>query len=452
MKSILLLIGILSFLWIFLLWIGLPQFKKKFTIPVFFFSILLIGSRLLRLYPPHWKIWSSFVESKAYYYAIILPTTAFFITMLISLVSSPLWVLLGRLARKTKKIPRKNNFPTELQDNNPTKSTDSKENNFLKQGESTTLQEEEFVHQEEPPTYSRRKILSVLSWAGPGAALFVAGYGVGIESQRVNVRRLKLEFPDLPHSLQGFKIGQITDSHISYDFTLIQTLEHACDLLSKENLDLLVTTGDLCDHRPQFSEVTKLISQIPTRLGHYACLGNHELHVGLKQVRKAHQQSGLHLLENECIQLGDLTLAGINYPNRGNQQFKPEPSLFSEFLQKTLPSEHQTAFTLLLSHHPHVIERVPNHPRTIDFILSGHMHGGQIGIGERSLIEPLLKYTRGLYEIENHPTKKSKLFVSNGMGHWLPFRFQCPPEVVVIELTKQGSSAISFLKNKNPQF
>ncbi|HNF95933.1 MAG TPA: hypothetical protein PK493_01505, partial [Pseudomonadota bacterium] len=63
--------------------------------------------------------------------------------------------------------------------------------------------------------------------------------------------------------------------------------------------------------------------------------------------------------------------------------------------------------------------------------LSGHTHGGQVGLGGRSLLEPVYPLIRGHYRGQDGV---SQLFVSAGLGHWLPFRFGCPPEVVVIEL------------------
>jgi predicted MPP superfamily phosphohydrolase len=67
----------------------------------------------------------------------------------------------------------------------------------------------------------------------------------------------------------------------------------------------------------------------------------------------------------------------------------------------------------------------------IDLTLSGHTHGGQVGLGGRSfwsLFAPG-SYLRGLYRKE-----KSRLYVSSGIGHWFPFRLGCPSEAPIIEL------------------
>src|SRR5207253_129938 len=92
-----------------------------------------------------------------------------------------------------------------------------------------------------------------------------------------------------------------------------------------------------------------------------------------------------------------------------------------------------TPFTLLLSHHPHVIRHVAG--RRVGLMLSGHTHGGQLGLGDRSLIEPVYGYVRGLYlapqdaaapPLQAGPRDgepgRTRLFVSSGTGHWLPWR------------------------------
>ncbi len=63
--------------------------------------------------------------------------------------------------------------------------------------------------------------------------------------------------------------------------------------------------------------------------------------------------------------------------------------------------------------------------------LSGHTHGAQLGRGEGSLLEPVYPLSRGRYKSEDG---RSELFVSAGLGHWLPVRVNCPPEVVILQL------------------
>jgi hypothetical protein len=98
-------------------------------------------------------------------------------------------------------------------------------------------------------------------------------------------------------------------------------------------------------------------------------------------------------------------------------------------LEKALRDRRTGEPTILLAHHPHVFRHVAG--KEVSLQLSGHTHGGQVGFFGHAVLEPVYPYIRGHYR---GPQDGSQLFVSAGLGHWLPFRIGCPPEVVVIEL------------------
>ena len=86
-------------------------------------------------------------------------------------------------------------------------------------------------------------------------------------------------------------------------------------------------------------------------------------------------------------------------------------------------------FKLLLSHHPDAFDQAAD--RGVDVVLSGHTHGGQINVLGRSLLVGWLKYPRGHYV-----RGESRLYVTTGLGHWMPFRIDCPTELPIIELVR----------------
>ena len=98
-------------------------------------------------------------------------------------------------------------------------------------------------------------------------------------------------------------------------------------------------------------------------------------------------------------------------------------------LERALQNRRSGEPTVLLAHHPHVFRHVEK--LQVALQLSGHTHGGQVGLLGKSLLSPVYPLIRGHYRT---PDQATQLFVSAGLGHWLPFRFGCPPEVVVIEL------------------
>ena len=48
----------------------------------------------------------------------------------------------------------------------------------------------------------------------------------------------------------------------------------------------------------------RMLAQVPTRLGHFGSIGNHELFMGLDVVRRAYDRAPVQLLEEESVRLG----------------------------------------------------------------------------------------------------------------------------------------------------
>ena len=98
-------------------------------------------------------------------------------------------------------------------------------------------------------------------------------------------------------------------------------------------------------------------------------------------------------------------------------------------VEKAVDGAPQEAFSILLSHRSQALDYAS--PLGIDLTLSGHTHGFQLGLGGRSLFDSLLpdRYIWGHYQ-----QGQSQLYTSCGVGHWLPFRFGCPPEAPLIVL------------------
>ena len=89
---------------------------------------------------------------------------------------------------------------------------------------------------------------------------------------------------------------------------------------------------------------------------------------------------------------------------------------------------------LLLIHEPDLAEEYANYP--IDFIFSGHSHGGQVYIPFYGPIKKNLlseKYNKGLYDLNNE--RGTRLYVSSGLGNTkVPFRFLNVPEILLFNL------------------
>ena len=91
----------------------------------------------------------------------------------------------------------------------------------------------------------------------------------------------------------------------------------------------------------------------------------------------------------------------------------------------------ENLFTILLSHDPSHW-RMEVLPKTdIPLTLSGHTHAAQLRIGNWSPAKWMYKEWSGAYQSDNQ-----QLYISEGLGGTLPFRFGSRPEIVFITLRK----------------
>lgn len=434
---------VLCLLWLLLLRAALPRFGRRATLLTGSAAALLVLSWVPRIAA---RTWGTAWLTPAFYKWVVLPSTVIQVTILLTLMAAPLWAPLGLWAKRRQRGvglgPRASTEAGAIGPRTPEAaepaaapaSAGAAMDDPSEAARSTAATAQARTEAPAPSSPEaagprRRDVIGALAWSMPAGALLLSGYGVAVGAQRIAVRRVRLAVPGLPPSLRGLRIGQVTDIHIASDLTQLSQLEAGLDLLSREGLDLMVATGDLCDTPRMFLDVVSRIAQVPARLGRFSCLGNHELYVGLPHVRRAHERAGLELLEDRCVRIGDLTVAGTSYPHSGTPRLSH--ARVPPLLDAALRDRHADTATLLLSHHPHVFRHVAG--RKVDLMLAGHTHGAQVGLGDRSLLEGAYGYVRGAFQ-GPAPGDPAQLFVSSGLGHWLPFRVNCPPEVVVIEL------------------
>jgi hypothetical protein len=179
-------------------------------------------------------------------------------------------------------------------------------------------------------------------------------------------------------------------------------------------------------------EALKIINQLTPRYGIYASVGNHEYYRGIAEVKSIFESGPFPILINDhrIITVGEtkIFLGGADDPRtlrRDHTEF------LINTIDRTMEQIPDNAFRLLMCHRPEGFNHSAD--KGIDLILSGHTHGGQVGLGGRSLFEPLFpdKYLWGVYR-----RGTTTLFTSGGMGHWIPFRLGVPAEAPILVLHK----------------
>lgn len=291
----------------------------------------------------------------------------------------------------------------------------------------------------------RRKFLSLagLGLGGVLSALFIDGITFG--KYRHKVRRVRMNFTNLPKSFKGYKIVQISDVH-SGSFSDPSKLEHAINLINEQNPDLVLFTGDMVNNvADEFKPFIPLFSKIKAKDGKFAVLGNHDYgdyvdwesasakKQNLETLIDYERQAGFDMLRNEhrIIEKNGEKLYILGVENWG---LKPFPQFGR--LDDALKDAPESAPKILMSHDPtHFDYVVKKHPGNIHLTLSGHTHGMQFGLDLKNIKWSPVQYRypkwADLYESEG-----KMLYVNRGFGVLgYPGRVGVLPEITLFELS-----------------
>jgi hypothetical protein len=272
-------------------------------------------------------------------------------------------------------------------------------------------------------------------------------------SAALSIEKLTVKIPDLPKSMHGFKIVQMSDLH--YDGVRLseEILEQAITFTNKAKPDLICLTGDYISYSPTpIHQLALRLKKLESRFGIYAVLGNHDLYkTGAKEeVINALTGIDVKVLWNEISYPFGEGLAVVGLADYWSKEFNPA-SVLDNF-DPTIPR-------IVLSHNPDTAEILKQW--RVDLQLSGHTHGGQIVIpgfgsilrlsklqsqirsqiprkirrkipfmgGDFTRVVGNWRWSEGFHKVGNN-----QLYVNRGLGSYEPGRLFCPPEVTIITL------------------
>jgi hypothetical protein len=242
----------------------------------------------------------------------------------------------------------------------------------------------------------------------------------------VGLRHVRLDFQNLPAAFDGFRLMQMSDFHIDGVAGLAEAL---AAFLPQIPCDACVLTGDYrFDDRGSCQEVyprmQKVISAVRSRHGIFGILGNHDP----AEMALRLQSMGVHMLVNDAAEIrqGDqaIWLLGVD----DNFDYGCHD------LERALSGVPRDAFRILLAHAPELFESA--NELGIHLNLSGHTHAGQLRL---PLIGALKQNARCPSDYAWGKWQHGNLqgYTSAGVGcSTLPIRYNCPPEVVILELRR----------------
>ena len=227
---------------------------------------------------------------------------------------------------------------------------------------------------------------------------------------------------------QNIKIVQISDLHLrSISYQLIKLIKK----LNKLQPDLIVFTGDTIDRANNLSLLNNFLQLIDTKIKKVAILGNWEYqgNVDLIALDKIYTANNCDLLINQTrqytFQNKTISITGVDDFLQGHPDF-----------DTAIRNYKKSDYHVVLNHCPQYSDNISEQMKTdipVDFILSGHTHGGQINFF--GFVPYLPKgcgpYLKGWYN-NNNP----KMYVSKGIGTGtIAARFCARAEIAIFNLS-----------------
>lgn len=248
-----------------------------------------------------------------------------------------------------------------------------------------------------------------------------AAYAHFIESHWLALEQVRVEPEGLPFSLDGLRLGHLSDLHLG-PHVAREHAARAVDRLLASEVDLILLTGDFVSRAAAAEDCGEELARLHAPLGVYACLGNHDHWTDPERVVGALRTAGIEVLRNRALEVEEgVWVAGVDDVWERHAD-----------LDVALEGVPEGGFTLLLAHEPEFADRAADSGR-VALQLSGHTHGGQVRLPV--LGPPVLPYLGRRYPAGLYTVDRMKLYVTRGVGLIAPaVRFNCRPEVTVLEL------------------
>lgn len=278
---------------------------------------------------------------------------------------------------------------------------------------------------------NRRKFINRAFWSLVSISGITGFYTWQIEPFWLEFVNKKMPISNLPNSLIGKSLMQISDIHIGnrFDYSyIIESFQRA----KKYMPDFVVYTGDYVSYESeeQLDQLDEVLNHaVFGKIATVGILGNHDYGKNWAEQSVADRishllnKSGIVVLSNELKEYAGLNFIGLD--DYWGLNFNPE---------KVMRKYDRAKANLVLCHNPDVCDlNIWNDYK--GWILSGHTHGGQCK--PPFLRAPMLPvknkgYSSGQINLEDGRT----LYVNRAVGHLWQVRFNVRPEITVFTLEK----------------
>lgn len=228
-----------------------------------------------------------------------------------------------------------------------------------------------------------------------------------LKNLEIGARRpLLVRRENIPQIGVGKRVLFCSDLHLREEGPS-HIVEQLVMIASKERPDLVLLGGDLVETNRGVKSLHSLVQQFAAIAPVAGVGGNHDRWIGMSKVRAAVLAAGGRWLED------------------APWLFTPDCAIYGSDAQPAQPARRH----LLCAHHP-----AARPGRRFHLTFSGHLHGGQFVFFEhRGRLYPgaLLYRWNGL---RFDDTDGKTLLISRGVQDTLPLRWNCPREVLLVDI------------------
>jgi uncharacterized protein len=287
-----------------------------------------------------------------------------------------------------------------------------------------------------PAIVSIANVRAKSALALPVLALLATVWGFWSARRTAKVVRVDVPIANLPESLVGFSMAQISDVHVGPTIKA-RYLQRIVERVNSLGADLVAITGDLVDGSVKdLGHHVAPLAQLSSTYGTFFVTGNHEYYSGAHSWIARLRSLGIqvlinehvvidHRLDSQDVEAAKVIVAGVadHSAHHFDESHRSDP-------HAALANAPETAlFKLLLAHQPRSAAAAAE--AGFDLQLSGHTHGGQFwpwGYFVR-FQQP---FTAGLHRLHS-----LWVYTSRGTGYWgPPKRFGAPSEITHLRLVR----------------
>jgi uncharacterized protein len=315
------------------------------------------------------------------------------------------------------------------------------------------------------PDPSRRYFFKTATALAGAAPFLTAVYGFAAERLDYQVRKVEVPIPNLPAGLEGMKIVQLSDIHLSSFMPRLQ-VRRAVNMANDLGADLALVTGDfITGAGDPIADCIDEVRGLRAQLGVWGCNGNHEIYAHAEDMAQLlFAQAGMKLLRQENAEVtfkgASFNLIGVDY-----QRERTNSGHRVQLLQHVEPLVRRDMPNFLMSHNPNSFNRAAE--LGIELSLAGHTHGGQIQVEildhRLSPARFITDYVAGLYQrpmfapapndratpagsvsetshgssLTGSSSSLASIYVNRGLGTvGAPVRLGVPPEITLLTLRR----------------